>query len=132
MRVLKPSAILFALLLTAAPAVVAEDISNVKGTPLRVFYDQGFRLATSDGAFVLRLNGLLQMRYSYVDYDPLIRFNQEDYSNFFVRRARLYFSGHAGSPRFTYYFHVQLEPNQSLNANDLWIEYKFSDLIQLG
>jgi hypothetical protein len=131
-RVLKPSAILFALLLTAAPAVVAEDISNVKGTPLRVFYDQGFRLATSDGAFVLRLNGLLQMRYSYVDYDPLIRFNQEDYSNFFVRRARLYFSGHAGSPRFTYYFHVQLEPNQSLNANDLWIEYKFSDLIQLG
>ena len=62
----------------------------------------------------------------------MIRFNQEDYSNFFVRRARLYFSGNAGSPRFTYFFHVQLEPNQGLNANDLWIEYKFSDLLQLG
>jgi hypothetical protein len=131
-RVRKASAILVAVLLTTAPAVVAEDISNAKETPLRVFYDQGFRLATSDGAFVLRLNGLLQMRYSYVDYDPLIRFNQQDYSNFFVRRARLYFWGNAGSPRFTYFFHVQLEPNQAINANDLWVEYRFADLLQLG
>jgi hypothetical protein len=124
--------ILFAVLLGATLSVVAEDTADHKEKPLRVFYDRGFRLATSDGAFLLRLNGLLQTRYSYVDYDPMIRFNQEDYSNFFVRRARLYFSGHAGSPRFTYFFHVQLEPNQAINANDLWVEYRFSDLLQLG
>ncbi len=100
--------------------------------PFGVFYDQGFRFATSDGKFALRINGLLQVRYTYVDYDPMIRFNQEDYSNFFVRRARLYFTGNAGSPRFTYFIHVQLEPNQGLNANDLWIEYEFSDLLRLG
>jgi hypothetical protein len=111
---------------------VAEESGEEEEKRLKVFYDQGFRFATSDGAFLLRLNGLLQTRYSYVDYDPKIRFNQEDYSNFFVRRARLYFSGHAGSPRFTYFFHAQLEPNQGINANDLWVEYKFSDLLQLG
>jgi hypothetical protein len=120
-----------AAILVAALGAMAQDAEEKTNT-LRVFYDQGFRFATSDGAFSLRINGLLQVRYSYVDYDPMIRFNQEDYSNFFVRRARLYFSGNAGSPRFTYFFHAQLEPNQGLNANDLWIEYKFSDLLQLG
>ena len=132
MRVLKASAILLAVLLAATSPGFAEDAGEEQEKPLRVFYDQGFRLATTDGAFLLRLNGLLQTRYSFVDYDPMIRFNQEDYSNFFVRRARLYFSGHAGSPRFTYFFHAQLEPNQGINANDLWVEYRFSDLLQLG
>ena len=86
----------------------------------------------SNGAFSLRINGLLQARYTYVDYDPMILFNQEDYSNFFVRRARLYFTGNAGSPRFTYFIHAQLEPTQGLKANNLWIEYRFSDMLRLG
>jgi len=126
------SCLLFAALLAVAPTALAEDLDEKKESPLRVFYDQGFRLGSPDEGFSLRINGLLQIRYSYVDYDPMIRFNQEDYSNFFVRRARLYFSGNAGSPRFTYFFHVQLEPTQAINANDLWVEYKFSDLLQLG
>ncbi len=95
-------------------------------------YDKGFRFATKDNTYALRINGGIQVRWTYVDYDPAIRFNQEDYSNFFVRRARLYFSGHVGSPKFTYLVHVQLEPNQGLNANDLWVEYEFSDLVRLG
>ena len=32
----------------------------------------------------------------------------------------------------TYFFHAQLEPSQGLNANDLWVEYRFSDLLRLG
>jgi len=133
MRVLRTSILVIVAIsvVMTAPAW-AEDAEKEEKSPLRVFYDQGFRLATADGAFSLRINGLLQTRYSYVDYDPMIRYNQEDYSNFFVRRARLYFSGNAGNPRFTYFVHAQLEPNQGLNANDLWIEYRFSDLLQLG
>jgi hypothetical protein len=95
-------------------------------------YDQGFRFTTRNGDYELRLNGLLQARYTYVDYDPEVLYNQQDYSNTYLRRARLYFSGHVGSPRFTYLFHVQLEPNQGLNANDLWLEYEFTDLLRLG
>jgi len=119
------------LLLTAVSWAVAEEEEPAKNS-LRVFYDRGFRLETNDGRFALRLNGLLQVRYTYVDYDPAIRYNQEDYSNFYVRRARLFFTGHAGSPRFTYLFQAQLEQNQGLNANDLWVEYEFSDLLRLG
>jgi hypothetical protein len=123
--------IMLAVIFAVAPGTMAED-EEEKQNPLRVFYDQGFHLETADGAFSLRINGLLQTRYTFVDYDPMIRANQEDYSNFFVRRARLYFSGHAGNPRFTYFFHVQLEPTQAINANDLWVEYEFSKMFRLG
>ena len=119
-------------MLVAAPLSADEGEGENGTNPLRVFYDQGFRLGSAGDAFSLRINGLLQIRYSYVDYDSAIRYNQEDYSNFFVRRARLYFSGHAGSPRFTYFVHVQLEPSQGLNSNDLWVEYSFSDMLRLG
>jgi hypothetical protein len=132
MRDFKASVILIAAAFMIAPCALAEDSAEEEKNPLRVFYDQGFRLATTNGAFLLRINGLLQTRYTYVDYDPMVRFNQQDYSNFFVRRARLYFWGNAGSPRFTYFIHVQLEPTQNLNANDLWLEYRFSDLLRLG
>ena len=123
---------MLAVLFAAVPPATGEDASEDEKKPLRVFYDQGFRFGTAGDAFSLRINGLLQVRYTYVDYDPAIRYNQEDYSNFFVRRARLFFSGHAGSPRFSYFIHVQLEPSQGLNANDLWVEYRFSDLLRLG
>jgi hypothetical protein len=119
------------LLLTTVSWSAAGD-EEPPSNSLRVFYDRGFRLESNDGRFALRLNGLLQVRYTDVDYDPAIRYNQEDYSNFYVRRARLFFTGHAGSPRFTYIFQVQLEPNQGLNASDLWVEYEFSDLLRLG
>ena len=131
MKVLKTTLAVAALMAIATGAWASEADENPQ-KPLRVFYDQGFRFTTSDGAFSLRINGLLQTRYTYVDYDPMIRFNQEDYSNFFVRRARLYFWGNAGSERFTYFIHVQLEPSQGINANDLWIEYEFSDMFRLG
>jgi len=127
------SVVTFLILMVVSVPVVADEVEEEKSpNTLLANYDRGFRFATRDDAFALRLNGLLQVRWTYVDYDPAIRFNQEDYSNFFVRRARLYFSGHAGSPNFTYLIHAQLEPSQGLNANDLWLEYQFSDLLRLG
>ena len=124
--------VLIAFSMIAAPVAADEAKDEKSPNSILAKYDKGFLFATNDNAFALRMNGLLQIRWSYVDYDPAIRYNQEDYSNFFVRRARLYFSGHAGSPNFTYLFHAQLEPNQGLNANDLWVEYRFSDWFRLG
>ena len=128
-----PLAVLMAISVLVQPAAAHDGEDEEKSAkPILANYDRGFRFATQDNAFALRINGLLQVRWTYIDYDPAIRFNQDDYSNFFVRRARLYFSGHAGSPKFTYLLHAQLEPSQGLNANDLWIEYEFSDLLRLG
>jgi Phosphate-selective porin O and P len=116
----------------AQPVTAEEPTEEKAPNSILAKYDRGFRFATRDNAYALRINGGIQVRWTYVDYDPAIRYNQEDYSNFFVRRARLYFSGHVGSPKFQYLVHVQLEPNQGLNANDLWVEYRFSDWFQLG
>ena len=77
-RVLRASLFLIVALFALAPCAAAEDAAEDKEKPLRVFYDQGFRLGSPDDDFSLRINGLLQFRYSYVDYDPMIRFNQED------------------------------------------------------
>ena len=132
MRTMRTAAVVMVLLLFVSPQVLADDPVGEKTNPLKVFYDQGFRLNSADGKFSLRINGLLQTRYTYVDYDPMIRYNEEDYSNFFIRRARLFFWGNAGSPRFTYFIQAQLEPNQGLNASDLWVEYRFTDMLRVG
>jgi hypothetical protein len=118
------------MLVLPAGVAVGED-----GEPEKVLgltYDEGFRFGAADTAFFLRINGLLQLRYTYVDYDPSVRDNESDYSNFYIRRARLYFMGHAFDPKFTYFFHIQLEPTRTINAHDLWIEYEFSDLFRVG
>jgi hypothetical protein len=114
------------------PIAAEEPVADEAPNSILAKYDQGFRFTTKDGAYSLRINGLLQVRYTYVDYDPAIRYNQEDYSNFYIRRARLFFSGHVGSPKLSYLIQAQLEPNQGLNANDLWVEYEFSELLRLG
>ena len=133
MRLARISTIAIVVLLAVGVSVgVADEEAEEKASTLRTYYDKGFRLGTPEDVFSLRINGLLQVRYSSVDYDPLIRYNDRDYSNFYVRRARLYFTGHAANPRFTYFFHIQLEPNQGLNANDMWLEYEFSELLRLG
>jgi hypothetical protein len=119
-------------LMLVAPAGGAEGDDEESEKLLGLSYDEGFRLGSADAAFFLRINGLLQLRYTYVDYDPTIRDNDTDYSNFYVRRARLYFMGHAFDPKFSYFFHIQLEPTRTVNAHDLWIEYEFSDLLRLG
>ncbi len=121
----------FALVLAWGVPVAAGD----NGEPDKILgltYDEGFRFGDANGDFFLRINGLIQLRYSYVDYDPEIRFNDTDYSNFYMRRARLYFAGHAFDPRFTYFIHIQLEPTRTINAHDLWVEYEFSDLFRVG
>jgi hypothetical protein len=55
-------------LLVVAPLSADEGEGENGTNPRRVFYDQGFWFATSNGAFSLRINGLLQVRYTYVDY----------------------------------------------------------------
>ncbi len=134
MRSLIGIALVVSLALPVLVLPVAAEEAGEEKAPNSILakYDEGFRFTTRDGSFALRLNGFLQARYTLVDYDPAIQYNQQDYSNFFLRRARLYFSGHTGTPRLTYLFHVQLEPSQGLNANDLWLEYEFSDLLRLG
>ena len=115
------------VVLSIAVPAVAEIPDSVAET-----YDLGFKLTTADQRFSLRLWGALQIRYTYLDYDERVEGNETDYSNFYLRRARVWFAGNAFDPRFTYYLHIQLEPSNGVNLHDAWLEYKFGDLLNLG
>jgi hypothetical protein len=95
-------------------------------------YDLGFKFTTADKRFSLRLWGAIQFRYTYVDFDDRVDGNESDYSNFYLRRARIWLAGNAFDPRFGYFIHIQLEPTAAVNLHDAWIEYSFSDLLIVG
>lgn len=117
--------LLIALMLAVPGA--AEILDDVAET-----YDLGFKLTTADQRFSLRLWGAIQFRYTYLDFDERVEGNETDYSNFYMRRARIWFAGNAFDPRFTYFLHIQLEPAGSVNLHDAWLEYRFRDLLIVG
>jgi len=119
--------IVLVAILVAAGGAAADE-----GSPVQWAYRDGLHVATTDGRFVLDLNAGIQLRYTYVDYDESIVGNESDYSNFYIRRARIYLRGNAFDPRFTYFIHLQLEPTRTVNAHDLWLEYEVSDLVRIG
>ncbi len=98
---------------------------------LKAVYNNGFNLTTADKKFELRITAAIQYRYTYMDYDHKIKGNEQNYSNFFLRRARLWLDGNALDPRLTYHFHFQFEPQAAVNTHEAWIQYKFSDLFAL-
>ncbi|MEW6215884.1 MAG: hypothetical protein AB1478_11900, partial [Nitrospirota bacterium] len=77
---------------------------------LQAGYDKGFYIKTQDENFTLRTNIFIQFRYTYLSFDKKILSNNEDWSNFFLRRARVFFTGNAPNKDWTYFFHIQLEP----------------------
>jgi len=115
------------------PAQGTGTAESPKPTDLtKAVHKSGFKWTTEDGKFSLRLFAAAQLRYTYLPYDDEIRGNTEDYSNFYLRRARLWWDGHVYDPRITYYFHLQLEPQGSVNLHDAWVQYNHSDLFKVG
>ncbi len=126
------NAVLVLAFMLGAPASSVAEEATKNPLGLKGEYKNGFRLTTEDRRFSLRLFGALQFRYTYLRYDHRIKGNEEDYSGYFTRRARLWWDGNAFSPNFTYYFHLQLEPQSAVNLHDAWIAYKVDDLLTVG
>ncbi|HKZ57971.1 MAG TPA: porin [Thermodesulfovibrionales bacterium] len=87
-------------------------------------YDKGFYIKSPDDNFFLKTNLFLQFRYTYLDFDRTVNANDEDWNNFFVRRARVVFSGNAPNKDWTYFFHIQLEPTSAVNLHDAYVTWK--------
>ena len=87
-------------------------------------YDKGFYVKTPDENFFLKTNLFLQFRYTYLPFDRTVNANDEDWSNFFLRRARVVFSGNAPNKDWTYFFHIQLEPTGAVNLHDAYVTWK--------
>ncbi len=112
------------------PSAAAAD-EKKDPNALKAEYKNGFNLTTANKKFELRITAAIQYRFTYMQYDHKIKGNEKDYSNFFLRRARLWFDGNAYNPNITYHFHFQFEPQGAVNTHEAWIQYKFSDLFAL-
>jgi hypothetical protein len=109
---------------TVKPPEPENKIAETEKPALQAGYDKGFYIRTQDGNFLLKTNVLLQLRYDFIDFDKMVNANDKNWSNFFMRRARLYFSGNAPNKDWTYYFHVQLEPSSAVNLHDAYVTWK--------
>lgn len=88
-------------------------------------YDKGFVLGSSDGNFMLRMNGLLQVRYTWNNQDDSAGdTNRWGFEN---RRTRLKFSGHVVDPSWRYVIYGDFGSSGSLTLLDAYIQKKFDN-----
>jgi hypothetical protein len=114
----------------------AERRSRVSGSGVTAGYDDRFFLRSVDDKFRLNIGGYLQLRYleNFRDSgDESIATRDEDELGFQIRYATLQFSGHVGSPTFTYC--VQLTSNRdsaSVEVEIASVGYAFTDSMKLN
>jgi len=94
---------------------------------------KNFFLASADGTFLMKIDGQLQVRYIWNSRDPggdatvPDSFDQNE-AGFQVRRAKIAFGGHIGSPKLDY--KIKLAINRASNdayAEELIVGYHLTD-----
>jgi hypothetical protein len=114
------------LLLTARPGAAESGVT--------VRWNNGFRIVDKqdENLYYLRLRFAFQFRYSYGKFDDCILENADhDWSNFFLRRARLFADGNAPNRDWFYLFHVQFEPSSSVNLHDAYVRWQKFDFFRV-
>jgi len=81
----------------------ADTRASLQGGGLSAGWKDGFFLASEDGAFLMRIKGYVQIRYiaNFQD-DNGAAAAGEDTNGFEIRRTKLTFDGHIGSPKIEY------------------------------
>ena len=94
---------------------------------VKVTWNNGFRIEDKrdPNLYYLRLRFGFQFRYTYLGFDSTIVQNDgKNWSNFYLRRARLFVDGNAPSKNWKYLFHIQLEPTGKVNLHDAYVQWQ--------
>ena len=89
-------------------------------------YDNGFVIGSPDGAFSLKMNGVLQTRYVINSQNGADNGNTDDElrGGFEVTRSRLIFSGNVAGPEWGYYVNANFSnADGSFDLQDAVISY---------
>jgi len=95
-----------------------------------VGWSNGFRIEDKRdrSLYYLRLRFAFQLRYTYLWFDESIVDNSGDnWSNFYLRRCRLFADGHAPNRDWKYLLHLQLEPSSTVNLHDAYVQWQRFD-----
>ena len=118
-----------ALSLHAPKAGLADEERGIT-----VSWQDGFRIVDKqdENLYYLRLRFAIQFRYTYGIFDDCILSNADhEWSNFFLRRARLFADGNAPTKNWYYLLHVQLEPSSSVNLHDAFVQWQAFDVFRV-
>jgi hypothetical protein len=115
----------------------SEERAYLLSPSFKAWYDRGFNVSMNDNAFFLKIRFRAQMRYTqryrneawrnpgdaknfpellgvFGDYRAVR--SEPNYSQFNLRRARLYFMGHLFDPDFKYYVQFRAETAENAQA----------------
>ncbi len=101
-------------------------------------YDRGFVLRSPEDAFLLRVNGRLQARWTGYQTRAENRylapgFRRDDRAGFDMQRMRLTFSGHGYSRDLTYRLDLRMDAPGGYDAGiqTAWVNYRFAEALQV-
>ncbi len=94
----------------------AETRASLLDSDLTAGWNENFFLASGDGKFLLKVTGMIQVRWvlNTVDFDDDSN-NDTDGHGFEVRRAKLQFAGHIGDPKFQYLVRLAADADNSID-----------------
>lgn len=98
--------------------------------PLNAGYDNGFFIRSGQD-FLLKINGLMQARYTLYGQSGRAGETQSDRSGLGFNRLRIGFSGYAWDPNFTYRFELKADDTEDVSMEYAWVNYKFADPAQM-
>jgi len=105
---------------------------------VQVGYDKGFYIRSADEQFLMKINGLLAMRYTYYNDQSRNRWaaprqRYSDRSGMEVERLRLGFSGHLWGPDLTYRIEVDADTDDEHTWENqyAWVAYRFADELRV-
>jgi hypothetical protein len=107
------------------------DAATTDATPILAGYDDGFFLTTEDGNYLIRINGLIQPRYTFSTTDRNTATKAET-SDFELRRTRIKLSGHAHDPRLFYELQGDFRSSTGdFRILDAYLGFQINDLLRI-
>ena len=111
---------------------------NLMGSTVQAGYDNGFFIRSTDDKFLMKVNGLMQFRWTHYNTQRTNRYTQprfhrDDRTGFDFERVRICFSGHAYDPDLTYLLELAQDVTVHYDSVLSWayIDYRFSDALHV-
>lgn len=106
----------------------ADTRASLLGSGMTSGYDDGFTIGSSDGNFLLRINGQLQTRwvYNYQSNGGAVNGDRHR-SGFENTRTKLWFSGHIVNPQWGYMVETDFNRSGTANLLDAYISYDYGN-----
>lgn len=104
-----------------------DNVATANGSAAITGYDKGFFIKSADGNNFLKVNGMIQMRYTYGNADGLA---EDSHNGMDLPRTRLKLSGYTFNPNIFYAMQGDVTRSGTFRIVDALVGYKLNDHVQ--